>query len=277
MAAMLRLAPTDLRANALKLKRDDALGVLAKQGLATKPTPLSPLGLRLGPKTDIGKIAALAEGLVEVQDEGSQIAALLVDAKPGHWVVDFCAGAGGKTMVMAGTMANRGHIVALDVNEFRLTRARQRLRRAGAENVECRSMDAKWVKRQAGRADRVLVDAPCTGTGTWRRKPDARWRLQPADVAELVPRQAEILDRAAKLVKAGGRLIYVTCSLLAAENQDQVATFLARHADFTALDIATLWPDTVGGASPMPGPYLQLTPARHGTDGFFVAVLAKKV
>jgi 16S rRNA (cytosine967-C5)-methyltransferase len=276
LAALQHAAPVDLRVNLLKTERKAALAALKEAGFAPRATPLSPLGIRLGAKTDIGKIAALADGRVEVQDEGSQIAALLADARPGQRVVDFCAGAGGKSLVMAAAMQNRGHLVALDVNEPRLARARQRLRRAGAQNAECRPLDNKWVKRQAGRADRVLVDAPCTGTGTWRRKPDARWRLQRNDLDELVARQHEILDSAQRLVKPGGRLVYVTCSLLDAENEAQIAAFLERHPAFEIVPVGDLWPDAVGGASPDAGPFLRLTPARHGTDGFFAAILRRK-
>jgi 16S rRNA (cytosine967-C5)-methyltransferase len=275
-AALLLDAPVDLRVNALKGDRETVAARLRSQGLVPRTTPLSPLGLRLGVNTDIGRIEALRDGAVEIQDEGSQIAALLVDAQPGEWVVDFCAGTGGKTMVMAGAMQNRGHIVALDVHDKRLVRARQRLRRAGIENAECRLVESRWIKRHAGRAARVLVDAPCTGTGTWRRKPDARWRLTPQDVSELVALQATILDSAERLVKPGGRLVYVTCSLLHAENDAQVQSFLQRHPDFAVLPVPQIWPATVGGACPERGDFLHLTPHRHGVDGFFVAVLERR-
>ena len=276
MTALLRIAPVDLRANTLKADRAAAQSALSASGWRATLAPLSPLGLKLGPRTDIGKLQPLADGLVEVQDEGSQLAALLVDARPGQYVIDYCAGAGGKTLVLAAAMQNRGHLVALDVNEVRLTRARQRLRRAGTENAECRVLDAKWVKRQAGRADRVLVDAPCTGTGTWRRKPDARWRLQPNDLAELLVRQAEILDSAQRLVAPGGRLIYVTCSLLPAENEEQITAFIGRHPAFSPVPVEGVWREVIGGGCPASGEFLHLTPARHGTDGFFVAILERR-
>ena len=274
-AAQLAPPPVDLRVNTLKLDRKKALALLERQDLHPRPTPLSPLGIRLSPRTDIGRIPALQDGLVEVQDEGSQIAALLVDARPGQQVIDFCAGAGGKALVMAAQMKNKGHLAALDVHEKRIARARQRLKRAGAENAEARVTDAKWLRKQAGRADRVLVDAPCTGTGTWRRNPDARWRLREQDIIELLPLQAGILDQAATLVKPGGRLVYATCSLLPEENERQVEAFLARHEGFRILSVADLWPATVGGAAPSPAAMLHLSPARHGTDGFFVAVLER--
>lgn len=275
MAALLAPAALDLRVNTLRGTRDEAAAKLRDAGFVPRTTPLSPLGLRLPDGTDVAKLEPLRSGLVEVQDEGSQIAALLVDAQPGEWVVDFCAGAGGKSMVLAAAMQNRGHLVALDINEKRLVRARQRLRRAGAENAECRETDPKWIKRHAGRAARVLVDAPCSGTGTWRRKPDARWRLAESEIAELTALQAQILDSAQRLVKPGGRLVYVTCSLLDVENDGQVQAFLSRHPDFTVVPVSDLWPQTIGGAAPDRSAFLHLTPHRHGTDGFFVAVLQR--
>ena len=190
-------------------------------------------------------------------------------AEPGHRVCDLCAGAGGKTLAVAMTMENRGVIVACDVSASRLEGAVRRLRRAGVHNCERHQLEAgdKWAKRRAGSFDRVLVDAPCTGTGTWRRNPDARARLTERDLAELVTRQAGILETAARLVKPGGRLVYATCSLLAAENEAQVAAFRGRHPEFAPVPVRTLG---------LPGDeVLSLTPARHGTDGFFAAVLEK--
>jgi len=176
-------------------------------------------------------------------------------------------------------MANRGHLVACDVSERRLERATQRLRRAGVsivQRVPLSSERDKWVKRHTQSFDRVFVDAPCTGTGTWRRNPDAKWRLRPEDLGELTALQAEILDSAARLTKPGGRLVYATCSLLREENEAQVETFLASHGDFSLLPIGSVWRETIGGEPPVPGDMLRLTPARHGTDGFFVAALARK-
>lgn len=277
LAAMLRPAPLDVRVNRLKTTREAAQAALQAEGLRSQPTPFSPIGLRLSPQAYVNNTQAHAEGLVEPQDEGSQLAAQLVDAAGKKFVVDFCAGAGGKTLVLAAAMQNAGRLVAMDVSVARLVQARQRLRRAGVHNAECRDIDGKWIKRHAEKAERVLVDAPCTGTGTWRRKPDAKWRLTPQDLSELVPRQAEILDRAAKLVAPkGGRLVYVTCSVLVEENEDQVAAFLQRHPDFTLLPVTEVWPQTVGGACPVPGPYLSLSPGRHGTDGFFAAILVRR-
>jgi 16S rRNA (cytosine967-C5)-methyltransferase len=199
-------------------------------------------------------------------------------------VVDFCAGAGGKTLALAATMRNRGKLVACDVSQWRLDRSAQRLRRAGVGNVERRVLASehdKWVKRHAadnkgGGFDRVFVDAPCLGIGTWRRNPDAKWRSAPTDLAELVERQRAILASAARLVKPGGRLVYVTCSLLREEDEDQAEAFLADHSDFTLYSAARAWEDVIGGECPGGGDYLRLTPARHGTDGFFVAQFARK-
>lgn len=276
LAAMLRAAPLDVRVNRLKTTRDAAAAALQAEGLRSQPTPFSPIGLRLSPQAYVNNTQAHGEGLIEPQDEGSQLAAQLVDAAGCKFVVDFCAGAGGKTLVLGAAMKNTGRLVAMDVSTIRLTQAKQRLRRAGVHNAETRELDGKWIKRHAEKAERVLVDAPCTGTGTWRRKPDAKWRLSQQDLDELVPRQAEILDRAAKLVSPkGGRLVYVTCSVLTEENEEQVAAFLKRHPDFSVLPVTDVWAKTVGGACPVPGPYLSLSPGRQGTDGFFAAILVR--
>jgi 16S rRNA (cytosine967-C5)-methyltransferase len=176
-------------------------------------------------------------------------------------------------------MKNRGHLIASDISARRLERATERLRRAGASIVQRMPLSSardKWVKRHKASFDRVFVDAPCTGTGTWRRNPDAKWRLRPEDLAELTKLQAEILDSASRLVKPGGRLIYATCSLLAEEDERQVESFLACHADFTLLPIGRVWRESIGGKPPEKSAMLRLTPARHGTDGFFVAVLERK-
>jgi 16S rRNA (cytosine967-C5)-methyltransferase len=226
----------------------------------------------------LGNLAAFKQGLVEVQDESSQIAALLADARPGMRVVDFCAGAGGKTLALAAGMGNRGKLVACEVSQRRLDRAARRLRRAGVTNVERRALSGerdKWVKHHKAGFDRVFADVPCLGTGTWRRNPDAKWRMRPEDLAELVERQQLILRSAARLVRPGGRLIYATCSLLREEDEMQAEAFLAASPDFTLLRVARVWEETIGGASPGGEDYLRLTPARHGTDGFFVAIFER--
>jgi 16S rRNA (cytosine967-C5)-methyltransferase len=278
MAALNGTAPLDLRANLLKTDRGNARVELAKEGVRAAPTKWSPLGLRVTDRIPLATLQTFRDGLVEVQDEGSQLAAILADAQPGMRVVDFCAGAGGKTLALAGFMQNRGHLLACDVHERRLERATQRLRRAGVTNAERRVLDGerdKWVKRHKGTFDRVFVDAPCTGTGTWRRNPDAKWRLRPEDLAELTALQAVILDSAARLAKPGGRVVYVTCSLLREEDEAQVESFLAAHADFALLPVDTVWRATIGGACPARADTLRLSPARHGTDGFFVAVMQR--
>jgi 16S rRNA (cytosine967-C5)-methyltransferase len=279
MKALAEAAPLDLRANALKTTREAALHLLAAEGLKVEPTPWSPLGLRVEGRPPLGTLGPFRDGLVEVQDEGSQLAALLVEPAPGMRVCDFCAGAGGKSLAMAAAMNNKGHIVACDVSAKRLEGATKRLRRAGVFNVESRALSSErdpWLKRQLGKFDRVLVDAPCTGTGTWRRNPDAKWTLTAQDAAELEALQRRILDSAARLVKPGGRIVYATCSLLPQENEQQAAWFAMTHPGFTAVPVGDIWSRVTGNAMPMDGDlYLRLSPARHNTDGFFVAVFEK--
>ena len=279
MAALNTPAPFDLRVNALKADRDDrpprpgrrTYPRRADPVVAARPAPQAPRAAR--------RDRAFKDGLVEVQDEGSQLAALLADARPGMRVVDFCAGAGGKTLALAAQMQNRGKLVACDVAAWRLDRAGQRLRRAGISNVERRPLSSErdpWVKHHAKSFDRVFVDAPCLGIGSWRRNPDGKWRATPQDLAELVPRQRDILASAARLVKPGGRLVYVTCSLLREENEAQAEAFLAAHPDFALYPAARAWAETIGGQSPAGDDYLRLTPSRHGTDGFFVAIFERR-
>jgi 16S rRNA (cytosine967-C5)-methyltransferase len=269
MAALAVPAPLDLRVNTLATTREAAIAALARENLAAVSTRYSPWGLRLPGRQSITQGAAFRAGLVEIQDEGSQLIAWLVGAQPGMRVADFCAGAGGKTLAIAATMQNKGHIVACDVSAPRLEGAIKRLRRAGVHNAESHLLipGEKWAKRQAGNFDRVLVDAPCTGTGTWRRNPDARLRLKASDLAEILPKQAMILDQAQKLVKPGGRLIYATCSLLNDENIRQVEAFLSRTPMFRRVAV-----DLPAGLT---GPDLRLSPAVHGTDGFYAAVLER--
>ena len=283
MAALNQPAPLDLRVNAIKADRDTARRLLAAEGIAAAPTPWSPLGLRVKHRVPLAATAAFKDGLVEVQDEGSQLAALLADARPGMRVVDFCAGAGGKTLALAAQMQNRGKLVACDTASWRLERAGQRLRRAGISNVERRPLATErdpWVKRHApkgkeGGFDRVFVDAPCLGIGSWRRNPDAKWRMTADDLAELVVRQRDILASAARLVKPGGRLVYATCSLLREENEDQAEAFLAASPDFALYPAARAWEEVISAPCPAGDDYLRLTPARHGTDGFFLAIFER--
>jgi 16S rRNA (cytosine967-C5)-methyltransferase len=275
MAALSEPATLDLRVNMLKGDREQARAALAAEGWEAKPTPFSPRGLRIEGRRPVTDGPAFQSGLVEIQDEGSQLVALMVGAAPGMRVADWCAGAGGKTLALAAEMDNRGQIVACDVSAPRLDGAVRRLRRAGVHNVERHLVESgdKWLKRRAGTFDRVLVDAPCTGTGTWRRNPDARLRLKETDLLELVPKQAIILDTAQTLVRKGGRLVYATCSLLEEENEAQVTDFLRRHPEFALIPLPRAWP--LKQAVPNSGEFLSLTPARHHTDGFFTAVLER--
>ena len=278
MAMLREEAPVDLRVNSLKADRATAQAALAADGLPAKPTPWSPLGLRLPGRTALTAQQAFKDGLVEVQDEGSQLVALLTDAQPCQAVLDLCAGAGGKTLALAASMHNKGRLVACDTHAGRSARATLRLKRAGVHNVTRRVLEGphdKWLKRQDDSFDRVLVDAPCSGSGTWRRNPDAKWRLTEAGLANLVLLQSQLLDQAARLVKPGGRLIYATCSLLACENEQQIEAFLVRHPAFTTLSPEVLWQSAVGGPCPVAGPFLRLTPAGFGTDGFFAAILLR--
>jgi 16S rRNA (cytosine967-C5)-methyltransferase len=281
MTALIDPAPLDLRVNALKGERDAVLERLRADGLEAEPTRLSPIGIRLQGRPSIMAHPLYREGVIEIQDEGSQLVGLLVDARPGQSVMDFCAGAGGKTLAIAAAMENKGRLIASDVLDGRLLRARERFRRAGVHNVQTRAFAGEndpWIKRHKASFDRVLVDAPCGGTGTWRRNPDMRWRPLGPGLSELVPLQARLLASAARLVKPGGRLIYATCSLLNPENEDQAASFLAAHPDFSLIPLPEAWEDTIeplGGPKAPSAPYLRLTPARDGTDGFFAAIFER--
>lgn len=282
LAAMTESAAMDLRINPARADRAALRAVLADQGMTAEPTPLSPYGLRVRERRPIDGLPAFKDGHFEVQDEGSQVAAALVGARPGMQICDFCAGAGGKSLAMAANMGNRGRILALDTSAARLKRLGQRLKRAGHDNIEPRHIAHerdRSLKRAKGKFDRVLVDAPCSGTGTWRRNPDARWRYGPDEVAEICELQNAILAAAARLVKPGGRLVYVTCSVLRTENEDVVAAFQAGHADFALMPMPAVWTETLGAEGvpcPVSGPVLHLRPDRHGTDGFFVAVLERR-
>lgn len=271
------LPPTlDLRVNPLKATRASQVQALRALGLRADATPFAPNGIRLPERVALSRLPGLKSGSLEIQDEGSQLVALLLDARPGQRVVDFCAGAGGKTLALAAEMKNKGHVVACDINEARLKRCAERLRHAGLHNVEVRLLSSetdRWIKRHKAGFDRVLVDVPCTGTGTWRRNPDARGRAPDLGLEALVALQARILASAARLVKPGGRLVYATCSLLREENEDQVARFLAADPSFRKLPLTEAAPELAGLAEQ---DALLLTPARHKTDGFFAAVLERK-
>jgi len=284
--AMASRAPLDLRVNSLKAKRDKVQAALSHLG--PKPTPFSPLGLRIELSADarnpgIQAEEAFIKGLVEVQDEGSQIAALFAAAKPGEQVIDLCAGAGGKTLALAAMMAGKGRLIATDRDKRQLAPIHERLSRAGVHNAEVRAPkgEADPLADIKASADLVLIDAPCTGTGTWRRNPDAKWRMRPGALEIRLKDQAEVLDRAVTLVKPGGRIAYITCSVLPAENGEQIRSFLGRHPDFTlvppAETVTVLWDkaeDFAAAALQSPEGWL-MTPRRTATDGFFVSILRR--
>lgn len=275
--SLLDPAPLDLRVNPLKTTREEALAELKELDLAVTKTPYSPLGLRVKKRPALGTIKMLRDGSIEIQDEGSQLVAFLVDPKPGERVVDFCAGAGGKTLAMSAAMQNKGRIIACDVLDNRLKRSLERFRKAELFNIETRVLTSErdaWVKRHKKSCDRVLVDAPCSGTGTWRRNPDARWKELGPGLDNLLPLQASILESACRLVKEGGRLVYATCSMLPEENDEQVAKFLDNHPEFKLVPVQKCGADIPN--LPDTGDFLSLSPAKHNTDGFFGAVMERK-
>ena len=280
LGAMRGEAGTDIRINPLKL--DDRRRLrdrLAGRGLKCHPTRISPLGIRMEKRVRIEDSPEFREGLFEIQDEASQIAALLCDAQPGMQVADICAGAAGKSLVMAAAMQNRGRIVALDSDPVRLERGAARIRRAGIHNIERVAVPADWgTKRYRAKFDRVVIDAPCSGSGTWRRAVDARWRCDVAGLAELHAVQAALLDRGRAMVAPGGRIIYITCSLLRSEGEAQIERILAAAPELEIADIAAIWQDVIGADNcpSAPGGMLRLLPGRDGTDGFFLTVLQAK-
>ncbi len=276
-------APLDLRVNTQLAKRSEVQKALAQAGIASTPTPYSPWGLRLQDKPALQRTEVFTRGAIEVQDEGSQLLALLVDAHRGEMVVDFCAGAGGKTLAIGAAMRSTGRLYAFDVSAHRLEALKPRLARSGLSNVHpaaiAHERDER-IKRLAGKIDRVLVDAPCSGLGTLRRNPDLKWRQSPQAVGELVAKQTAILDSAARLVKPGGRLVYATCSVLPQENEGVAQAFSQAHPDFVPLNVAEelthLKVDAAADLCAGEGMYLRLWPHRHGTDGFFAAVWVRK-
>jgi 16S rRNA (cytosine967-C5)-methyltransferase len=278
MAAIIPRAPTDLRVNTLKTDRGAAQASLDADGIAADLTPLSPIGLRVKDRARIAESAAFRSGLVEVQDEGAQLASLLVAPDPGHTVVDYCAGAGGKALGLAAAMGNAGTLHAFDTNAGRLGKSKPRFSRSGVKCVVAQTItggDDPAVVALHGKADRVLVDAPCTGSGTWRRAPEGKWRVTEKTINENAARQRAILGAAAPLVRPGGRLVYVTCSVFREENHAQADSFLETRSDFRAMNVGDIWGGVLPGPAPGGGPYLQLTPLRNHTDGFFVAVFER--
>jgi 16S rRNA (cytosine967-C5)-methyltransferase len=299
-AALAGRAPLDLRVNTLAAERDEALTKL--EHLNAEPTRWSPIGMRIRLAAEAKSPAIHAEpiflkGQIEIQDEGSQLAALLARAKPGEHVVDLCAGAGGKTLALAAVMENRGQIYATDLDKRRLTPIHARLARASVRNVQVRTPGARATKAGAdngdgvladlnGRADLVMIDAPCTGTGAWRRNPDAKWRVRPGALAERIKEQEAVLERAAALIKPGGRIAYVTCSVLAEENGDRVGAFTARHTEFSVekpADVVKVLVNLLGERAYLflravltSNEGLLMTPRRTETDGFFVSLLQRQ-
>ncbi|MFD2207851.1 RsmB/NOP family class I SAM-dependent RNA methyltransferase [Kiloniella antarctica] len=276
MAALQQEATLDLRVNLLKGDREQAQEFLAADDVISEKTAHSDWGLRVQGRTALGNCKAFREGLVEVQDEGSQLIAILCDAKPGMSIIDLCAGAGGKTLALAASLGNDGDLVAMDVDARRLQRAEPRMERAGVENVRYATLNNDNLNKMAKKGfDRVLVDAPCSGSGTWRRQPDARLRLTKEKYGNYQGLQADVLEKSAKCVKVGGRLIYATCSLFNGENIDQINTFLTKHANYTLRDASKLWVEVSDVPCPFDGEVMKLTPAQHGLDGFFCAVLER--
>ena len=284
--SMAQNAPLDLRVNVLKEKRADVQKELARAAIKSVATPYSPWGLRIEGKPALTKLDAFTRGAIEVQDEGSQLLALLLDAKRGEMVVDFCAGAGGKTLAIGATMRSTGRLYAFDVSAHRLDALKPRMARSGLSNIHpaaiAHERDER-IKRLAGKIDRVLVDAPCSGLGTLRRNPDLKWRQSAKAVQELVVKQAAILESAARLLKPGGRLVYATCSILPQENEAIAEAFTAAHPDFVPLDAGEVLSQlkVEQAASLCSGgetgtAYLRMWPHRHQTDGFFAAVWTRK-
>ena len=259
MCALQQRAPVDLRVNTLRADRDEVLAALRDAGYAAEPTPHSPLGIRLDAGvTGLERTALFESGAFEFQDEAAQLAALLCEAKPGMRVLDLAAGAGGKSLALAATMENQGEIVAEDVREVALEELRRRAQRAGVSIVAARLTPTHGDEREA-LFDLVLLDSPCSGTGTWRRQPELRWRLTPERLAELIATQDALLAQAAARVRPGGRLVYATCSVLPCENEDRIGAFCAAHPQFSLTGVA-----------------LRASSRSTGTDGFFASVLARR-
>lgn len=271
--------PVTLRANLLKTTRDEAHTLFEEADIAVSNTDISPDGLILETRQNLSRHPILEKGLVEIQDEAAQIASRLALARPGMTVVDYCAGAGGKSLALAAMMDNSGRIYAFDINPRRMRDIAGRCRRAGIDILEAAVLEEAEdeparFKELEGTADRVFVDAPCSGSGTWRRQPDQKWKFTPEKLSDLCRLQADILDKAAWFVAPGGRLIYATCSILEAENQNQVRRFLGSQPAFRSLSVSELWAEA-GLAGETNGEFFAVTPADFGSDGFFAAVLER--
>jgi 16S rRNA (cytosine967-C5)-methyltransferase len=280
MAAMTRRAGLDVRVNTLKSNIDKVRQGFEKQGISSEKMPWSPVGLRLTAGERIDGLTAYAAGEMEVQDEGSQIAALLTGARPGEQVLDLCAGAGGKTLALAAMMENKGQIFATDTDVRRLKPIHERLQKAGVRNIQAFALDVAGRQRLAelkGRMDLVVIDSPCSGSGTWRRDPGLPWRLTPQRLEALNATQLGLLHEGAEMLRPGGRMVYITCSIILEENEKVVEHFLSELSGWALLPYREMWRDGGEGAVPPTlsanERLLQMSPARHGTDGFFVAVL----
>ena len=282
--ALVSPAPLDLRVNLARASRDEIVKQLNADQIRAKAAPYAPSAIRLAEKPALASYPLFRDGTIEVQDEGSQLVSYLVAPRRGEMIVDFCAGAGGKTLALATLMRSSGRVYAFDVSQKRLDRLKPRLARSGLSNIHPQWIDDERdprVGRLAGKIDRVLVDAPCSGLGTLRRNPELKWRQSPKDIDELVVKQRAILASAARLVKPGGRLVYATCSILPDENEAIVSAFLASAGGFRVIDAQSVLAtqeikiDAGAPTSAQPDGYLRLYPHRHGTDGFFVAVLER--
>ncbi len=283
LAAFDGRAPVGIRVNCLKAARQDVQKQLRSQGVDAAESRISPIGLRIQQSTSLETIDLFQNGHFEIQDEGSQIAALLVAAEPGHVCVDYCAGAGGKSLAIAASMQDKGQLFCFDISEKRMQPLKERKERAGVESLHCFTLGSKSADRALSKlvasADRVLVDAPCSGTGTWRRAPDARWLFSEAKLQSYQSLQAEVLQNAAPLTRAGGRLIYVTCSILAEENDEQISRFLNSDDRFEVMDWQKIWKEEIPQISPAKARTLKygalMTPYRTDTDGFYVAIMER--
>ncbi|NUN69769.1 MAG: class I SAM-dependent methyltransferase [Bacteroidetes bacterium] len=266
-----------IRVNTIRISREECRQALLREGIETEPSKLSPFGLHLKRRTNLFQLTAFKDGLFEVQDEGSQLLALLVDPKPGSKVVDACAGAGGKALAMAAVMKNRGEIFALDVHSYRLDELRKRIKRSGVDTIRAAVInEGETLPKLLGTADAVLVDAPCSGSGTIRRNPGMKWSITRQMIGELQQKQSSILALNAQYVKPGGRLVYATCSLMTEENEGIAQQFLSLHPGFSLVPPAAIL-DRYGLAHIAPKEYFQLLPQRYDTDGFFAAVFQRNI
>lgn len=270
-------APVDLRTNTLLTTRDELIAGLQQEGFEVEPARLSPIGIRMRTRAPVFTSQYFKRGWFEMQDEGSQLVALLADAQPGQKVIDFCAGAGGKTLAIAAAMNNKGRILAWDVSEKRLSQMKERLRRAKVDNVQTHVLTSEndpFIKRHRDSADIVIIDAPCSGSGTWRRNPDLKWRFQEQDWKEIIETQKHILESASRLVKPSGKLLYITCSIFKNENESQLETFLSQRENFGVVTKNNLC-SNLDHKRGLKSGAIRLTPHKDGTDGFFAALLQR--